>query len=205
MMKVTAAFGSPRKGNSAFLAESLLQSLEKRGATATRWHLHKMNYNGCVVCNACKNGSEDCILQDDLTPFLESMKETDVFILATPIYFFEASSRVRAMLERWYSFLLPMYYTGESRETRLPEGKQAVLIVSQGAPEEQYRDFAQRMESSLQAFNFKPAHSLRCGLGNDPQAAANNRALIAEVERTAELILEGKEPLTRIAPYWTGF
>lgn len=203
-MKVTAIFGSPRKANSEFLAEHFLKTLEDNGAAVTRWHLPNMDYSGCKVCAACKNGQEKCVVKDDLTPLLESMNETDVLVLATPLYYFDASSRVRAMIERWYSFLLPMYYTGENRQTRLPEGKQIVLVVSQGAPVEQFQDFPQRMESIFQLYNFRPAHLLRSGFGNDPKAAENNKTLLAEAEQTAKLVMDRQNPIAPITPYHGG-
>lgn len=203
-MKAMAIFGSPRKGNSEFLAEYFLRCMDGHGVETTRWHLNRMRYGGCTVCDACKKGGEECVLRDDMTPLLTALKEADVVILATPLYSFDASSEVRAMLERWYSYLLPRYYTGENRQTRLPEGKQMVLIVSQGAPEEQFRDFPSRMESIFHLYNFRPAHLLRSGLSNDPKAAEKNTALLADVEKTAKLVLANKDPLTPIVPYFSG-
>lgn len=203
-MKAMAIFGSPRKGNSEFLAEYLLQRLEEHGVETTRWHLNKMNYRGCTVCDACKRDKDECVLRDDLTPLLEAMKETDVVVLATPLYNFDTSALVKTMLERWYSYLLPMYYTGKNRQTRLPEGKQVVLIVSQGAPEDVFRDFPQRMESIFQLYNCRPAHLLRCVSANDPQTAEKDENLIAEAEKVATLVLDGKGPSTPITPYRSG-
>ena len=200
-MKVMTVFGSQRKGNSEFMAERFSQIMEGSGAEVTRWYLNELDYNGCTVCNACKNGKEECVLRDDLTPALNIMKESDILVLATPLYFYDTSSLVKTMVERWYSYLLPRYYTGENRQTRLPEGKQVVMCVSQGAPVEMFQDFTQRMNSIFQMFNTRPAHLLKCGFGIDPNVAENNESLIAEIEKTAELVLAGKDPSTPIAPY----
>jgi multimeric flavodoxin WrbA len=43
------------------------------------------------------------VLKDDLTLLLDSLKETDMVILDSFVYFFDTIPKIKAMLERWYS------------------------------------------------------------------------------------------------------
>ena len=200
-MNVMAVFGSARNGNTEFMAESAARLFEEKGATVTRWHLWRMNYKGCTGCGACKTSKDECVLKDDLTPYLDALKKSDVLILSTPLYFFDASSKVRAMLERWYSYFLPMYYTGENRNTRLPSGKHVIFAVSQGAPENHFNDFIQRMAETFNIFNFRPVHVLRNPFGINKDAAVNNETLQAQIVTAVNRVLAGQDPETIVKQY----
>ena len=50
-----------------------------------------MNFKGCVSCFACKRkGALDkplCTHQDDVTPLLEKILQSDGVVIGTPIYY----------------------------------------------------------------------------------------------------------------------
>lgn len=126
--------------------------------------------------------------------------------MSTPLHFYGVSSRVKAMLERWYSYFLPRYYTGENRNTRLPSGKQIIFAVSQGAPENHFYDFVQRMAQAFKVFNFRPVHVLRNSLTitNDENSAATDEALKAHIVNTVNRVTAGQDPETPVKQYEGG-
>ena len=97
-MKITCVLGSPRpNGNGEVLAKRFGDTAEKLGAQVQTYVLNELNYRGCQACMACKTKSDKCVLQDDLTPVLESVREGDVLVMATPVYLWDVTSLLRAL------------------------------------------------------------------------------------------------------------
>ena len=163
-MNVLVVQGSPRKkGNSATLAATLADTLAENGGQVTTCFLNDLNYKGCQACEACKTGSDTCVIQDDLAPVLADFQLADVVILATPVYWAEVSAQMKGMIDRLYSFLTPNFMSARKKH-RLPPGKQLVFIQTQGAPEEDlYDDIFERYNSFFKQIGFfKRAYLLRC-------------------------------------------
>ena len=104
-MKVMAVNGSPRKKwNTAMLLEKVLEGAASQGAKTELIHLYDLNYKGCRSCFACKTkGGKSygrCAAQDDLTPLLKKIEQTDALILGSPIYFGTVSGQMRSFMER---------------------------------------------------------------------------------------------------------
>lgn len=159
-MNIIALLGSPRpEGNSAVLAQAFLAVCQDRGAKVTTHFLNTMKYKGCQACMGCKTKAEACILKDDLTPVYEAIKEADVLVIASPVYFGDLSSQLKGAFDRFYAYFDPNYVT------RLPAGKQSVFILTQGHPdEEQFGDIFGRYENFMKWFSFSPNHIIRaCG------------------------------------------
>ena len=95
-MKVTCLLGSPReKGNSAALAKKFCKTAESLGASIRTVSLNTLNFRGCQGCMACKTKLDKCALEDDLTEVLEAIRETDVLVLASPVYYWDVSSQLK--------------------------------------------------------------------------------------------------------------
>ena len=107
-MKIVAVLGSPRpQGNSNTLARAFLQAAGDRGAEVTEYLLNQMDFQGCQGCGGCKTKSQTCILEDDLTPVLQAVKEADLLVLASPVYFGDLSGQMKCFFDRTYSFFNP--------------------------------------------------------------------------------------------------
>jgi len=133
-MKITCVLGSPRKhGNSAAIADRFARTAESLGAEARTFLLNELSFRGCQACMACKEKLDKCAVQDDLTEVLESMRNADVIVAATPVYSGYVSGQFKCFMDRCYSFLAPDYITNP-QPSRLPSGKKAVLITTQGNP-----------------------------------------------------------------------
>jgi multimeric flavodoxin WrbA len=94
-MKVVSLLGSPReRANSSMIAEHFCTTAQKLGAEVRTFALNDLNFRGCQGCMACKTKLDRCALEDDLTEVLEAVRETDVLVLATPIYYWDVTSQL---------------------------------------------------------------------------------------------------------------
>lgn len=137
MKRLVCLFGSPRpKGNSAAMAQALCAAAAEAGALITTFALNTLSYRGCQGCLACKGKADSCVLQDDLTPVLAAVAACDVLVLATPVYFGEVTSQLKAFIDRSYSYLTPDYAFNKEHRTRLAPGKTLCFVIAQGHPRE---------------------------------------------------------------------
>lgn len=159
-MKIVAVLGSPRpQGNSAGLARALLAAAREQGAEVQEFTLNKLDFRGCQGCLTCKTKSDTCVLEDDLAAVLQAVKEADVLVLASPVYFGDLSGQLKCFFDRTYSLINPDF------SSRLPAGKKAVLVLVQGMPEQaQFADIFPRYERWLKIYGFDPIYLLR-GVG----------------------------------------
>ena len=129
-MKIVAVLGSPRpQGNSSTLARAFLKAAGERGAEITEYLLNQMDFQGCQGCGSCKTKSQTCILEDDLTPVLQAVRDADLLVLASPVYFGDLSGQLKCFFDRTYSYFNPDF------SSRMPPGKTAVMVLTQANPD----------------------------------------------------------------------
>ncbi len=156
-MKIVAVLGSPRlQGNSACLAREFLNAARELGAKVQEYQLNTLNFQGCQGCLICKTESEACILEDDLAPVLAAIKESQVLVLASPVYYGDVIGQLKCFFDRTYSFF------NSDFSSRVPAGKKAVLILAQANPDpEQFADIFPRYKRWLKLYGFEPVRLLR--------------------------------------------
>lgn len=143
-MKVLCLSGSPRnRGNTAVVLDEISNVFEEYGHKVKRFELNKLNFRGCQACMACKTANDYCILKDDLSEILDDVKESDIVVLGSPVYFGDVTAQSKAFIDRTYSFLKPDFYTS-SHKSRLQKGKKIILALQQGAPEDHFSDIYKR-------------------------------------------------------------
>lgn len=165
-MKIVSLLGSPRtSGNSATIANHLIKAAEGLGAETTTFELNRLNYRGCQACGACKTGSEECVLNDDLRVVLEAVQAADAVVLATPVYYGDVTAQLKGFIDRTYSFLVPDYITNP-KPSRL-SSKKLVFVLVQGHPDEKlFADVFPRYEQFLTWMGFNEVSLIRaCGIG----------------------------------------
>ncbi len=165
-MKIVALLGSPRsKGNSAVLAEYFLETAKGFGAETQSFVLNRLNYQGCQACRACKKTSEICVLKDGLTAVLEDVRQADVIVFASPVYFGDVTGQMKTFIDRTYSYLTPDFYRDPDSASRLLPGKTAVWILTQGMPDTAFTDVFPRYEWVMNIIGIHRVHLIRgCGL-----------------------------------------
>jgi multimeric flavodoxin WrbA len=190
VMKITCVLGSPRRnGNSEVLAKRFSETAEKLGAQVQTFVLNELQYRGCQACMACKTKSDKCVLQDDLTPVLESVREGDVLVMASPVYLWDVTSLLRGFIERTYSYFVPDFATNPN-PSRLKPGKKLVFIQTQGQPaENMFADLFSRIEPIFKRYGFTDNHLIR-GLGVRKLGEVGSREQVMKgVEEVARKIM----------------
>lgn len=91
---------SPRKGgNSDTLCEQFMKGAKEAGNRVDKIRLAELNIDYCSACSACKKIGH-CVKQDDMEQVLSKMREADVIVLATPVYFFTMNAQMKTMIDR---------------------------------------------------------------------------------------------------------
>jgi len=99
-MKALGISGSPRPdGNSVLITNHALKAMAEEGIETELLSLAGLSILPCNACMACTK-AERCVIEDDLMPIYEKMKEADGIIIATPVYFGSATALVKGLLER---------------------------------------------------------------------------------------------------------
>jgi len=192
-MKIVCLLGSPRpKGNSSTLARRLCDRARELGAKVQVIRLNKLTYRGCQACMACKTKTDRCILKDDLEAVLEAVRGADTLVLASPIYYGEIASQLKAFIDRTFSFLAPDYTTNP-RPSRLVPGKRLVFILAQGQPDDrQFDDVFPRYEYFFKWYGFTETYLIRtCGVMDVGDVEAHREAILLAEETAAKVMTAG--------------
>ena len=102
-MKVVAFNGSARKdGNTAVLVRYVFEELEKEGIATELVQLAGEKIHGCRACFACfTHKNHTCVFDDDIVnTCIQKMLDADAIILASPVYFANVSSEMKALIDR---------------------------------------------------------------------------------------------------------
>lgn len=182
-MKVTIVNGSPRKkGNSKDIVNALCESFAA-GTEVKSYDLVKLKGSGCLGCMACKGKSDRCIIKDELTSVYEEMHDSDVLVIASPIYFGDVSAQTKAFIDRLFHLFPADFHDNFDHEglgqdctpcRRLKAGTKLVFITAQGGIEgERHADVPERYAAFFQWLGFDEIIPIR-GLG-DPAAWKDHR------------------------------
>ncbi len=102
-MKAIAINGSARAaGNTEILLDKCLAVLAGGGITGELIRLSDKTINPCRACGACfKSKDNTCIMQDDnFQSIYDSMRDADIILLGSPVYFGSATANLTALLDR---------------------------------------------------------------------------------------------------------
>jgi multimeric flavodoxin WrbA len=102
-MKVIAINGSPRKnGNTSILIGHVFSELEKEGIQTEMIQLAGVRIRGCMACFKCgENLDRKCAVKDDqINEYIEKMLNANGIILASPTYFTDVTSEMKALIDR---------------------------------------------------------------------------------------------------------
>lgn len=119
MSKILVIVGSPREnGNTAALADAFIEGAKEAGHEIFKYSLAKYEVNGCKGCNACMRTGK-CVQNDDMTNIIyPKLLESDVVVMATPIYCYMCTALLKAFVERTY----PMSMS--------PSGRKSTVLLS---------------------------------------------------------------------------
>jgi multimeric flavodoxin WrbA len=102
-MKVVGINGSARKdGNTAAMVRWVFNELEKEGIETELVQLAGKKVAGCAACYQCfVKANRRCAVETDaLNDILAKMDQADAVILASPVYFANITSEIKALIDR---------------------------------------------------------------------------------------------------------
>ena len=109
-MKILVFNGSPRpNGNTAKMIAVFKEGAENAGSAVTVIEVCKKQIHGCIACEYCHtNGNGQCIQKDDMSEVYDALKDTDMIVLASPIYYHGISGQLKCVIDRFYSAAYPV-------------------------------------------------------------------------------------------------
>lgn len=124
--------GSPRKGgNSDLLADSFIAGAKAAGHIAVKYATADMSIKGCIACKKCFSQGKACICCDSFNELVPLLEQAEIIVFATPLYWFSFPTQLKAVIDKFYSFLIG------KRALRIAE---CVLMVCGVAEEEEEYD-----------------------------------------------------------------
>lgn len=130
-MKILILMGSPRlHGNTAELCKYFIEELQEQNNEVKYIELEKMTINSCKECYVCQDvaNAYGCSQKDDMIEIAENILWADAIVLATPIFSWYCTAKMKAVLDRHYGF--NKYYG--SAQGCLWEGKKVGIIATHG-------------------------------------------------------------------------
>jgi multimeric flavodoxin WrbA len=126
MKRIVGFAGSPRVGgNSDLLLDEWLKGAEAAGARVEKVFLDHLSIDPCVHCDACREpNSAGCVKIDDMDLVYEKLLAANLWVLATPVYWWGPSAQLKLMVDRWYGLM-------KNHRSSLV-GKQAALVIAMG-------------------------------------------------------------------------
>jgi multimeric flavodoxin WrbA len=107
-MKVLAVNGSPHrgKGNTALILDPFLEGLRDAGADVKLLYTGDLDIKPCLGCFGCwiKTPGK-CVQDDDMAELLSELRQAEIWVLATPLYFDGPSGPLKNVMDRMTSFL----------------------------------------------------------------------------------------------------
>ena len=123
--KIVVLNGSPRrKGNTSALVKAFTQGAESSGNTVKEFFLDAMNIGGCKGCFGGDSAREcPCVQKDDMAEIYPAVKDCDVVVFATPLYYWNMSGQIRTAVDRLFAL-------EEGGENLLRGGKSSALLMA---------------------------------------------------------------------------
>lgn len=112
-----------RFGNTDRLTDAYIKGLVERDHTITKVYLGSMRLEGCRGCGVCqRKAAHRCVVQDGMQDIYPLFAECDTVVMASPLYFWTITSRLKAFIERLYAI---------SVDDKYPS-KDTVLLMTAG-------------------------------------------------------------------------
>lgn len=121
-----------RLGNTDRLTDAYIRGLIEKEHTVTKVYLGSMRLEGCRGCGVCQRNFHRCAIQDGMQDIYPLFAECDTLVMASPLYFWTITSRLKAFVERLYAI---------STDDKYPP-KDTVLLMTAGDDKETTFDHA---------------------------------------------------------------
>ena len=101
MKNILILSGSPRKGgNSDTLCDQFMAGAQEAGHNVENIWVQGEKIAPCLGCGHCQSHAGVCVQKDAMADILQKMVDTDVLVLASPVYFYSVSAQIKALIDR---------------------------------------------------------------------------------------------------------
>lgn len=98
---IVLSTGFRKNGNSDRMAQEFVKGAKEAGHEVEQICLSGQKLECCRGCFACQKTMK-CVIQDDVADILQKMKNADVVVFATPVYFYGMCGTMKTFLDRTY-------------------------------------------------------------------------------------------------------
>lgn len=104
MSKVIVLVGSMRKGgNTDLLAQAFAEGASKKNEVEII-SVADYKVNPCIGCNSCfTRENKNCFQNDDMIKIYGKLRNADIVVVASPVYFYGISAELKAIVDRLHT------------------------------------------------------------------------------------------------------
>jgi multimeric flavodoxin WrbA len=125
MRKILVVVGSGKlHGNTNQLSDEFIMGALETGHQVKKVNLTE-NIQGCKGCGVCQNNGHHCVIRDMMKDIYPLFDEADTIVMASPLYFWSLSARLKSFIDRLYAI---------STDDEYPK-KDTVLLMTSGSDE----------------------------------------------------------------------
>lgn len=159
--KIVILNGSPReKGNTSALAAEFARGAKEAGHTVTEFFLDGMDIHGCKGCFGGHSSREcPCVQKDDMMQIYPAVRECEVVVLASPLYYWNMSGQLRTTVDRLFAL-----EEGDGNLLRGHDRSSVLLMAAEGHGFEDVLTYYDHLMEHLRWKNL--GHVLAGGNGN---------------------------------------
>jgi len=119
-MKIVILNGSPRPNmNTSAMVEAFVEGAKEAGHQVTIINIGEKIIGGCKNCDYCRTKEiGKCVQNDDMQEIYPVLKEAEMLVIASPIYYYSLTGQTHCAIERIYAW------------GKLPMIKQSALLLS---------------------------------------------------------------------------
>jgi multimeric flavodoxin WrbA len=134
-MNILVVNGSPRgrEGVTYLIQEAFVRGASERGARVEEVFLRDFKIKPCLGCHNCWTKTPgQCAIKDDQAGLLEKVHNTDLLVMATPVYVDGMSGQTKVFVDRLVPLALPEFVLidGHCRHPVRHEGPWNFLLIS---------------------------------------------------------------------------
>lgn len=121
--------GGRPNGNTHQLINSFVKGAKDAGHDVDVISLIKNKVNPCLGCNSCRFG-KPLFQNDSFNSIVPKIKKADLLVFASPLYYWTISSRIKALIERFYNIAEEDPNPPLGRYEKYPQKDCALLMTS---------------------------------------------------------------------------
>lgn len=124
-MRILVLNGSPRpNGSTKGMVEAFREGTVTAGHQVNVVDVCKLKIAGCLACEYCHTkGHGSCVQKDGMQEIYALLKEAEMLVIASPIYYHGISGQLKCVIDRFYAAAYPI---------KPPHLKKVAMILSSG-------------------------------------------------------------------------